>query len=663
MNSLSEIPFFRPVLFLAAGIGLGLYFSVHLSGWAVGLFLGLFIGNILLFLAKNKNAFIAKLHNLVLLFSFALCGVLLAQFSQSQSKQNYFVYHAAKQKLLKLRLLEEMSSKANSWRCKASVITCADSNGKFWQTSGNVLVYWPKKSNTDMPKLNYGDEIWVSNNVILMPSAAFPEDFDFKAVMRYKDVQHQLFLRENEWRFAGNSAKWVFRKAYQVRNALLKKVHKVFPENPATFISSLLLGYRQEMSPDQLKLFSATGTMHVLAVSGLHVGVIYMLMVFLFTRRKRVLRMQRFQAIIVLLGLWCFALITGFSPSVVRAVVMFTIIEAGNSFFFKKGNLINSLFAAAFLQLLLDPLNLIDAGFQLSYLAVLGIGLIYPTISHAIRPSTKLGLWLWELTALSISATAATLPATLYYFHSFPVWFILGNIIAVPLVGIILPLAIATLLFAFVPVLGFVLAHSTIFLISSLLFGIKIIGNLPWAAIQAIFLTDIELLLISILTILVVLACVKWTKPLTTAFACCALLLISAVVVRKYQNLKTEKLIVCELRGEAIAAWHSGSSLKVFSSPMTHARTDSLFQFMRNYCIKYGIESVEWSKMSVPVVDLAKITANPKLSQVGLILNVTNQVGIQYKEVFCRKRDERFLVHFKGEVQSLQNTFELIDLK
>lgn len=662
MNSLSEIPFFRPVLFFAAGIGFGLYFSINLNDWAIGLFAGLLLGNAFLFLAKYKNALVAQLHNIFILFSFALCGVLISYASQSLSRRNHFVHHAAKQRLLKLRLLEEIASKANSWRCKASVIASEDSSGKYWQTSGNVLVYWPIKSNSEMPKLNYGDEIWVSNNVILMPSAAFPEDFDFKAVMRYKDVQHQLFLRENEWQVSGNSAKRVFQMAYQVRNGLLKKVHKVFSENTAAFIGSLLLGYRQEMSPDQLKLFSSTGTMHILAVSGLHVGVIYMLMVLLFTQRKRVMRMQRFQAIIILLGLWSFALITGFSPSVVRAVVMFTIIEAGNSFFFKKGNLINSLFAAAFLQLMWDPLNLIDAGFQLSYLAVLGIGLIYPRISLSIKPTTKLGLWLWELTALSISATAATLPATLYYFHSFPVWFVLGNIVAVPLVGIILPLAIASLAFAFIPFLGFVLAQSTSILISTMLYSIEIIGNLPFATIQAIFLTDVELLLISILIILVVFSCIKLTKPVVIAFLCCTLMLVSEVLFRKYEYRKMEQLIVCELRGEAIAAWHIGNTLEIISSPMPHGRTDSLFLFMRNYCLKYNVNHVKWSKVKLPVLDLAKITNSNKLFGQALVLNSAIPNNNEWKKVYCRKRDVRFWVHEKGEIKALQNTFELINL-
>ncbi|MCC7298451.1 MAG: ComEC family competence protein [Bacteroidia bacterium] len=663
MGALSSIPFLRPTLALALGLSTGLYShleQVEVAFWMIPIAAIAAFCSLCFFNLKWK-----RVSGFMLMLAFVCVGITLSVYSQKIYAKSFFS-NSGKWSHLKLRLTDELNSKANSWRCLAEVLTATDSAGMEYQCSGNVIVYWPMRSNAGIPAVKYGDEIWVENRVLPMPSAAFPEDFDFKAVMRYKNVQHQLFLPAGSWKKTGSSPNWLFGFSYACKAAIISKLKRDYNPETATLLASLLLGQRAEMDPETLKEFSATGTMHILAVSGMHVGLIYMLLVLLFTFKKQAQKLAWYQAVLVLLFLWAFALVTGLSASVVRATIMFSIVEIGRSLLYRRGNLLNSLFAAAFFQLLFDPLSLIDAGFQLSYLAVLGIAIIYPMCILWYVPKTKFLFLVYQLGIMSISATIATLPATLYYFQSFPIWFIPANILAVPLSTLTIYLVIAALLLSWVPLLGKILILAVTFSDQLLMYSVHVFGSLPSASITGIFLDDIEALILVLIMLFALMYLHSFHRKwlFLTVGVCC--LNLGYIIVKNHKQGVAKRIIMCELKGEMLAVLHHNRQLKVISAPISQGKADSLFKYFGKYCTKYQIKKVEWSMMNKPYIAVAEILGEQRIqSKNNDLVVMQSWVGDLPKidhTVFVRERDAKYWEGQVPHVHSIRNTFFIMEL-
>jgi competence protein ComEC len=602
VDALGHIPFLRPALALCAGIGCSLYLLDDLWPGVFWLPVAAFALAIVSYLLWRRSLFFnrAASGTMLLLAVFAL-GFSLAYFARVPFSKGFFARdNGVQYTALKLVLDEEISAKANSWRCRARVISATDSQGATWKVNGYLLVYWPHRSNPLKPSLNYGDVLWVQNKAIPMPSAAFPGDFDFKAVMRYKNVQHQLFLNQGTWVVLNNEGNTLQKAANYCRNALVSRLHKILPATEAGLMASLMIGFRDELNPEDLSAFAVSGTTHVLAVSGLHVGLLYLLLVLLFTGKRRTNKVKRWQGATIILVLWGFALITGLSASVVRAALMFTILETGRSMVARRGNLLNSLFAAAFVQLLIDPLSLIDAGFQLSYLAVLGIAVIHPHLSNLWVPKSKLLYYAYQSATLSIAATVTTLPVTLYYFHSFPTWFIPANLWIVPLSTVAILAGLISVSFAWIPFVGVLLAKCATLLTSLLIGSAHFFARLPAASVKNILLSDLETLLIAMLILGLVGFAIAKKRVYAGLVAVSCLALAISGFYGHYRISRSSEVIVCEMRGELILAQREGSVLHIYSRPIPQKKADSLYGFMKFFVLDRQVSRAYWSMDQFP---------------------------------------------------------------
>lgn len=662
MNSLSSIPFFRPTLALIVGIGSGLYFDVsgHVTLWLLSLGLGIALFLALLFHFTKGFAASAHWKGLCSLLAIAFTGILLSYYSQTIHENTFFDRVSTTIRLnARLRLSDEIVAKANSWRCKAEVLEVLDSQGKRIEVSGNVLVYWPKRSNASKPIVAYGDEIWIAGSILPMPSAAFPEDFDFKAVMRYQDVQHQLFLQEGSWKRVGNSGSPIYTLGFYIRNSLVAEFSRIFEPKTAAMMSSLLLGYRQEMDKESVAAFSATGTMHVLAVSGLHVGLIYLLLVLLFAGKHRVAKLNIAQAIAVIALLWFFALITGLSPSVIRACAMFSIIEIGRSILYRQSNLLNSLFTAACIQLLFEPLNLIDAGFQLSYLAVAGIAIIYPRIIEWYQPGNRMLNYLYQMAALSVSATISTLPITLYYFHSFPVWFIPANLIAVPISSLLIYLGMLCLVLAKVPWLGEALVWLTEMGMRFFTGAVAFFSKLPGATIQGLYITVLEAIGMAALIMALIIKGVVGHVRMFVYLILGILLFASQGWYDWYLGRKEGRWIVCELKGNLLCAHHYGSRLEVYSASLRRSQADSLGTYLMSYVSAYKVTELRWTMMESGYKEFGHTR---EAQQHLAVFNKYAQLPEGFKgKLYCRQRDENEMNIHSQNVYTVRNTFLILE--
>jgi competence protein ComEC len=298
--------------------------------------------------------------------------------------------------------------------------------------------------------LHYGDLIQIRGTLSPLESNKNPHAFDYSLYLQRKGIWLQGFVYSYHllpekslpsiWELASHSADFL--------DGLLAKY--IPGERELNVARSMILGRRNEVSPEMEGAYQATGTSHILAVSGLHVGIIYLTLSFLFA----FLNYGRFKLLYygtILTGIWIFAMITGLSPSVLRAATMF-------SFFLiarlsgRDSNIYNTLFASAFFILLFSPMLIYSVSFQLSYLAVFGIVYLYNSIYGWFRIKNKVLDFFWKITALSVSVQIATFPVTIYYFHQFPALFALTNLFAIPTASVVMIGGMALLVLSgFVP--------------------------------------------------------------------------------------------------------------------------------------------------------------------------------------------------------------------
>ena len=280
-----------------------------------------------------------------------------------------------------------------------------------------------------------------------------PHQFDYKTYLKKKYIYHQLFIT-NESLFAIESkTKTLFGIADNIRQHINKKLKPYhFKPDELAIINALLLGQRQDISEDVYTSYTNAGAIHILAVSGLHVGIILLILSFIFKPLERFKHGKLIKTILLVSLLWSFALIAGLSASVTRAVTMFSIVAIALNLK-RPTNIYNTLSISMFVILLFKPLFIFDVGFQLSYLAVFAIVAIDPFLFNLWKPKNKIVEFYWHTFTITISAQFGIIPVSLYYFHQFPGLFFISNLIIIPFLGVILGLGIIIILLAVLNIL------------------------------------------------------------------------------------------------------------------------------------------------------------------------------------------------------------------
>lgn len=310
--------------------------------------------------------------------------------------------------------------------------------------SQSVKLYISTNANT--PPLKYGDLISVKSSPFEIEGPSNPHEFDYAGYMALSNIFYQSFTKPyNLTILTQNQANPLMATVYRWRNYFETTILKAVDNKESQGIAlALLLGIKDRLDTDTKNAYAAAGAMHVLAVSGLHIGIIHFIIIWMFKPIKSAIFKRHFLPIISIILLWLYALITGFSPSIMRAATMFSIILYGQSLN-RTPNIFNSIFLSAFILLIFNPNQLFSVGFQLSYLAVLGIVYLYPMLYKLYIPKYWLVDKAWSITCVSIVAQLATFPLSLTYFHQFPSYFLLSNLVVIPTAFAIMILGIAQL--------------------------------------------------------------------------------------------------------------------------------------------------------------------------------------------------------------------------
>jgi competence protein ComEC len=231
---------------------------------------------------------------------------------------------------------------------------------------------------------------------------------------------------------------WFRKQLFHSGQFLVELLRRSIPGRQESGIAeALLIGYKQDLDPEIVQSYSNTGVVHIIAISGLHLGLIYWLLLLLLKPLNQSKKTRWLHAALVIAGLWIFSFLAGAQPSVLRSALMFSCMVLGNSVS-RKSPAINSLAVSAFILLCYNPFWLWDAGFQLSYAAVLSILLFNQPVYNWFFVKNKLLDYAWKMNAVTIAAQLLTLPVSLYLFHQFPVSFLFSNFIAVPLSSLLL---------------------------------------------------------------------------------------------------------------------------------------------------------------------------------------------------------------------------------
>jgi competence protein ComEC len=422
-----------------------------------------------------------------------------------------------------------------------------------------------------------------------------PGEFDYASYLESLGILYRCFIREGEWKLIADSKKVsVGKLARKAKKQLWEKIENLQPDNRNLgVLYAISLGSKDLLTPEIKEAYSSTGAMHVLVVSGQHIALIWMVLSYIFIWLKNISGGKYLQFFIICGLIWFYTFMTGVTASVVRASGMFTLVSLGK-IIQKESSIYNSLSVSAFFGLLFCPQWLKDPGFQLSYIAVLSIVFFQPRVSSIWTPKSWAARQIWEIASVSIAAQIGTLPLTLFYFNRFPPWFILSNILVIPLVTIIMILFIVMLLFWISPLFFSAFLKLILFLIDIMNTSLRFIEKLPSPGMDMIYLTDFQMLCFVIIIIGITLFIQYKRNFYFFAGLYSLLLLISAGSIRKLNSLRKSEIILFSVPGKMILGAVEGNKGMFLHNAPDSIDIKSSFNFScRPFVIRNGIEKPE----------------------------------------------------------------------
>lgn len=448
------------------------------------------------------------------LFTF---GYLLAGMHAQAKQPGHYMHQLHEVEAFRVTVTGEAQRKPLRWKVPVAVTAVKTPRG--WEKSwGQLLLYLADTSLA----VQYGMEITLLGVPSPPQPPTNPHQFHYARYLENQQVYAVHFAKSGTWQVENpGHPSGIMSLAMQLRAYSRGVLNQYLTDDLASGIAlALILGIKDQLDTTIRDAFADTGAMHVLAVSGLHVGIIFMILstCLVFLEKKAWGRVL--SAALTLAVLWLYAMVTGFSPSVLRAVTMFSCVIAGGVFR-RKGNIYNTLLFSAFVLLCSDPYLLFQVGFQLSYAAVLGIVSIQPALYQLWKAPNRPLDYAWGLTCVSVAAQIGTFPLGMLYFHQFPVYFILTNLVVIPGAFVVLCLGLLLLLVSGFPLLaagvGQLLTWA-IQVIGSFIFSLQ---SVPGAVWEGITLTGWQTVWLYAVLLMLWLAFRYRTLWAYAALACC----------------------------------------------------------------------------------------------------------------------------------------------
>ncbi|HJS53059.1 MAG TPA: ComEC/Rec2 family competence protein, partial [Chitinophagaceae bacterium] len=454
---------------------------------------------ILSFFSRYK---LSAINGIAISLLFISLGAFMAWQKDIRHDPAWFGSKYNKEAAIIVTLEEKPIEKTRSYKANASADFILQ-NDSCVKANGTIILYFKKDS--VLPVLDYGTQLVITKPLQEIKNSGNPGGFDYKRYSLFQGITHQVYLKENDFEVLSTTNKKFLKEFIddsreKVLNILRTNIKG---EKELGLAEALLIGYKNDLDKTLVQSYTNTGVVHVIAISGLHLGLIYWLLTWIFKppqkRKLNPIAIGWLRPIFILTGLWLFSLLTGAQPSILRSAVMFTCLVAGDSFE-RKSSTYNSLALSALLLLCINPYWLWDVGFQLSYAAVLSIVIFMQPIYHWFYIKNRILDFLWKLNAVTIAAQILTVPISIYHFHQFPNSFLLTNFLAVPLSSLILLGEISLCVLSFIPLIATFIGKILSWLIWILNSYIERVEMLPfsvWESLQISVLQAILLLVVA----------------------------------------------------------------------------------------------------------------------------------------------------------------------
>jgi len=553
---------------------------------------------------------LSKLKSITIWFGFLttalffIIGGFLTESANSLNSEKYFFKTG--EQFYQIRINEPIKLKTKSVQLKVDVFARNDTT-----TIGTSIVYLEKTEKAQ--NLKYGDVLLVKTKFNTIQSNGNPLEFNYSDYLNMFDIHHQTFINKNQWQLIGQKPNSLFSVTYGISNYLGGLIEKSRLNNENKSVAkALLIGQKEGLDKDTLRTYSSAGAMHVLAVSGLHVGIVMYILMFALKPIKRLKFGKNIFVLSVLFGVWFYAFVTGLSPSVLRSSLMFSFIIIGSEIE-REANVYQSILVSAFILILIDPLVIFKVGFQLSYLAVLGIVYLQPKIYNLLNVKYKWVDYLWQITAVSIAAQIATFPLGVYYFHQFPNLFFISNLIVIPLAALILGVGIAYFIFHKIPILNDILIVLLDWALTLMNYCVKWVENLPGSISWGYSITWYETFIIYITIIFAVFAFTLKKSKLIIVSGLSCLVLISFFYFKKQSIETTNEMVVYNIKDElAVDIFTGRNNLFIGTKKLVNDEDKLLFHIQHYWFYRSGNEKaskfIELSSLKIPIFKLKETT-------------------------------------------------------
>jgi len=574
---------FHFLLFLIAGICCQFYTDY----WNYGIVIS---ACILIFLSltaywQRKTLFFV----FITWITFFLTGMILVYENDATNHTNYFEKHLKNTSKVILAI-DKVLKPGNYHHKYVADVVQLDSK----KTTGHVLLNIEKDSTSLL--FHTGDLVFLKNKFQDIKSSLNPHQFNYKHYLKKQGINQQVYITHQEILLLDESKVSLLRfiDAFRVKiQKSLRRYH--FTDDELAVMNALLLGQRQEISKQLSDNYSKAGAIHILAVSGLHVGVILLILSFILKPLERVNNGKLIKLVLVILSLWFFAILAGLSASVIRAVTMFSAIALGQ-FFNKRNAVEHSLIFSMFIILLCKPLFLFDVGFQLSYTAVFGIIWIQPVLYQLWKPNFFIVDKGWQLITVSVAAQLGVLPISLFYFHQFPALFFISNLIIIPFLGVILGLGLVVLVLSYESILPLFLEGFYGDVISILNKVVAFVARQESFLFSEISFSALKMIFSYLLIISGFQLFLKLNTKRCFLFFGSILAFQCVLILEKYTIAQKSEFIVFHKSKNSIIGIRKGSSFELYHS-MDSLQISSQ-KLLINYKVGENISSQNYHKLS-----------------------------------------------------------------
>jgi competence protein ComEC len=515
----------------------------------------------------------------------------------------------------------------------------------FVSASGRIMAYFSKDPFS--AKIRYGDLLIIGSTPQPIEGPSNPGAFDYRRYLASNNVYHQVFLRKSQWKkLDSGQGSGILSRAVGIRDRFLE----IFRENGIkgkeyAVASALILGSSDLLDPETRREYAGSGAMHILSVSGMHVAVIFVVLNTLLAFMDRRSSLKIAKAVLLVICIWFYAAITGLSPAVLRAAWMISLLIIGTTWK-RQANIYNILAGSALLITFADPQIILNAGFQLSYVAVLGIVAVEPWIYRLWSPNRWITDWMWKVVAVSIAAQVATFPLAFYYFHQFANYFLLTNLVAIPISSFVIYSGIAVLLTSPVHFLSALLSKVMAGLLIAMNSSIRFIEQAPGSVSRDVPFSFLMLVLIYLVILVLFRLWVSRAKVYLYLSMTVLLLIAILNVVNQYHWQNQNQFVVYAVKNHTAFGFVSGREAVLFSDSAVAGDSALIGFTMRPHWVNSALKKISllrivnqypkqkpvWLLRGVCIAQsnyyqfgktrVAVISNKPLINQIGVKLNI-----------------------------------------